>query len=90
MEAGPTVASLNSDQLATSLSKTRKPRARKKHADANFIKGAIKKPGSLHRALGVPLGQKIPTSKLDSAVASGTPNVRRKASFAKELAGLRK
>lgn len=30
----------------------------------NWIAGAIEKPGSLHRALGVPQGEKIPKSKL--------------------------
>jgi len=37
----------------------------------NWIKGAIKKPGQLHKDLGVPQGQKIPKSKLDAAAAKG-------------------
>lgn len=90
MEAGPTVSSLNSDQLATSLSKTRKPRARKKHVSGNFIKGAISKPGSLHKALNVPLGQKIPAGTLAEGMKSTSPDVRKKARFAKELAGFGK
>ena len=37
----------------------------------NWIKGAIKKPGELHRDLGVPQGQKIPASKLQAAAKQG-------------------
>ena len=34
---------------------------------ANWIKGAIKNPGALHRQLGVPVGQKIPAKKIEAA-----------------------
>lgn len=33
----------------------------------NWIKGAIKHPGALHKALGVPAGTKIPTVMLAAA-----------------------
>lgn len=33
----------------------------------NWIAGAIKKPGQLHKDLGVPAGKKIPASKLQAA-----------------------
>ena len=33
----------------------------------NWIKGAIKKPGSLRKALGVKKGENIPASKLNAA-----------------------
>jgi len=33
----------------------------------NWIGGAIKHPGALHRQLGVPVGKKIPKSKLKKA-----------------------
>jgi len=33
----------------------------------NWIAKAIKKPGQLHKDLGVPQGQKIPTAKLEAA-----------------------
>jgi len=33
----------------------------------NWIAGAIKKPGALHKELGVPMGKKIPAKKLDAA-----------------------
>jgi hypothetical protein len=35
--------------------------------DKNWIAGAIKKPGALHKELGVPQGKKIPSKKLDAA-----------------------
>ena len=37
----------------------------------NWISGAIKKPGALHRQMGVPEGQKIPAKKLAAAAAKG-------------------
>jgi hypothetical protein len=42
--------------------------------------------GSLHRALGVPQGQKIPASKIAAAAKSSNPNLRKKANFAKNAA----
>ena len=57
---------------------------------ANFIQGAIKHPGSLHRALGVPQSKKIPPGKIAAAANSGDKNLARKAAFAKTLAKLRK
>jgi hypothetical protein len=65
--------------------------ARRKKGSGNFIKGAIKHPGALHRALNVPVGQTIPASKLNAA-ASGEfgASVKRKADLAKTLSGLGK
>lgn len=37
----------------------------------NWIKGAIKHPGALHRQLGVPQGEKIPAGKLAAAAKKG-------------------
>jgi hypothetical protein len=37
----------------------------------NWIAGAIKKPGALHKELGVPQGKKIPSKKLDAAADKG-------------------
>ena len=56
----------------------------------NWIKGAIKHPGALHRTLGVPEGQKIPASKLASAAHSSNPTTRRRAALAKTLKGMHK
>lgn len=41
------------------------------YADGNFIQGAIKRPGQLHRDLGVPQGEKIPKSKIKAAEERG-------------------
>ncbi len=56
----------------------------------NWIQGAIKHPGSLHRALGVPQGKKIPTGAVAKAANSRNTNLARKARFAEELGKLRK
>lgn len=37
----------------------------------NWIKGAVKHPGALHRDLGVPQGEKIPMSKIKAAAKKG-------------------
>jgi hypothetical protein len=37
----------------------------------NWIKSAIKKPGALHKQLGVPEGEKIPAKKLAKAAKAG-------------------
>ncbi len=37
----------------------------------NWIQGAIKKPGALHKQMGVPMGKKIPTGKLKTAAGKG-------------------
>ncbi len=37
----------------------------------NWIAGAIKKPGALHKQLGVPQGKKIPAKKLAAAAEKG-------------------
>jgi hypothetical protein len=37
----------------------------------NWIAGAVKKPGALHKQLGVPQGQKIPAKKLAAAASKG-------------------
>lgn len=39
-------------------------------AKGYWIKKAIKHPGALHRALGVPQGKKIPEGKVDAAAHS--------------------
>lgn len=53
---------------------------------ANFIKKAIKRPGALHRALGVPQGKKIPRDKI-AAAAKQKGRVGQEARFAETLAG---
>jgi hypothetical protein len=40
-------------------------------ATKNWIQGAIKKPGALHKDLGVPQGKPIPAKKLAAAAEKG-------------------
>jgi len=54
----------------------------------NFIAGAIKHPGALHRELGVPQGQKIPPGKIAAAAKKGG-KLGQRARFAQTLAHLR-
>ena len=55
----------------------------------NWIAGAIKHPGALHRELGVPAGAKIPAGKLAAAAKkSGTEG--RRARLAETLKGFKK
>lgn len=55
-----------------------------------WIKGAIKKPGALHKELGVPVGEKISQKKLTKAEHSKNPLERKRATFAKTLKGFHK
>ena len=55
-----------------------------------WIQKAIKKPGALHKQLGVPEGKKIPASKLDKAAHSSNPTERKRANLAKTLKKMRK
>lgn len=56
----------------------------------NWIAGAIKKPGALHKALGVPQGQKIPAKKLAKAAHSDSAKMRQRAALARTLGTIRK
>ena len=51
----------------------------------NWIAGATKNKGALHRHLGVPEGQKIPASKLAKASHSSDITIRKEAGLAKTL-----
>lgn len=53
-----------------------------------WIKGAIKHPGSLHKALGVPKGENIPAAKIEKAAHSTKPKLAKKANLALTLKGL--
>lgn len=54
-----------------------------------WIAGAIKKPGALHKELGVPKGDKIPAKKLDAAAKKGGKEGQR-ARLAKTLKRMHK
>ena len=58
-------------------------------ATKNWIAGATKNKGALHRALGVPEGQKIPTKRLEAA-AKLPGKVGKEARLAETLGKLRK
>jgi hypothetical protein len=45
------------------------------------------KKGALHEELGIPLGDKIPESKLESAKNSSNPTLRRRATLAETMKG---
>lgn len=51
----------------------------------NWIGSAIKNPGGLHRALGIPAGKPIPAKKLAAAKNSDNPHVRQMANMASTL-----
>lgn len=50
-----------------------------------WIQKAIKHPGSLHKALHVKTGKNIPEKKLEVALHSKNPSIRKKANLAKTL-----
>jgi hypothetical protein len=56
----------------------------------NWIAGATKNKGALHKKLGVPAGQKIPAKKLAAAAKSRNPTERKEAALAKTLKGFKK
>lgn len=56
----------------------------------NWIAGATKNKGALHRALGVPEGQKIPAKKMAKAAKSSSPVMKKRVALAKTLGKLRK
>lgn len=55
-----------------------------------WIQKSIKKPGSLHKALKVPEGKKIPLKKLKKAEKSNSPLMRKRAALAKTLRKINK
>jgi hypothetical protein len=56
---------------------------------ANWIKKAIKRPGQLHRDLGVPQGKKIPLAKI-AAAAKRKGKIGARARLAQTLSKMRK
>ena len=55
-----------------------------------WIAGAVKNKGSLHRELGVPEGEKIPAKKMSEALHSSNPLEKKRAVLAKTLSNFRK
>lgn len=56
----------------------------------NWIKGAIKHPGALHKELGVKEGKKISEAKLKKAEHSKNPTLKKRAILAETLKNLNK
>lgn len=56
----------------------------------NWIAGAIKHPGALHKELKVPEGKKIPEAKIKKAEHSKSPLLRKRANLAETLKGMKK
>lgn len=63
-------------------------------ANGGALAGAVRKSririkpshkGKLHRDLGVPEGQPIPSNKLAAALRSSSPSIRREANFARNF-----
>jgi hypothetical protein len=50
-----------------------------------FIQKAIKKPGALHRQLGIPEDERIPKSKLKAAAKKGNTKLAKRARLALTL-----
>lgn len=59
-------------------------------AKEKWIQGAIKKPGALHKTLGVKQGEKIPEAKIKKAEHSQNPKTRKRAQLAETLKKLHK
>jgi hypothetical protein len=58
-------------------------------SDKKFIQKAIKKPGALHKELGIPEDKKIPAKKLAKA-AKAPGKLGQRARFAETLKGFKK
>jgi hypothetical protein len=58
-------------------------------AGKNWIAEATKNKGALHKALGVPAGEKIPAKKLNKAAKAGG-TLGKQANLAKTLRGFKK
>ena len=69
----------------------KKGRGRKKAPakKGNWIKGATKNKGGLHRSLGVPEGKKIPPGRL-AAKPGDSPKVKKQKALARTLGKMKK
>lgn len=71
------------------LSKNSNPSGMNLNQNSNWIQGAVKKPSALHAQMGIPLGEKIPASRLAAAADKGG-KLGERARFAETMKGLRK
>lgn len=56
----------------------------------HWMQNAVKRPGALHRALHVPMGEKIPEGKIEKATHSGNERLAREARLAETFSHYRK
>ena len=56
----------------------------------NWIAGAVKNKGGLHRSLGIPEGQKIGAKRIEKATHSSDERTAREARLAETLGKMRK
>lgn len=76
--------------LFESLSTIKNVLLEKKKANKNWIAGAIKHPGALHKSLHVKKGEKIPAAKLAKAAHSKNPKLKKRAVLAQNLKNMHK
>ncbi len=69
--------------------KTTKSRGGSSSKDGNWMAGAVKNPGGLHKSLGVSAGKKIPAKKVAAAAKKGG-KVGRQARLAQTFAKFRR
>jgi hypothetical protein len=60
----------------------------KTHSSDNWIAGAIKNPGGLHKSLGVPSGKNIPAKDLEIK-DSDSSKLKKQKTLAKTLKGMK-
>jgi hypothetical protein len=70
----------STDRLASKMAASKKK---------NWMQGAVKHPGALHRQLGVPANQKIPAARLSAAANSNNALLARRARLAQTFAKFR-
>ena len=74
------------EEAARTVNKQRAEHGETKSSDKkHWIQDAVKKPGQLHKDLGVPEGEKIPADKLEEAEHSDSKKVRERAQFAENM-----
>ena len=71
------------------MTKAAKARKSRSTSGKKWIKGAIKRPGALHKALGVPQGKRIPKSKI-AAAAKKPGRLGKMARLARTLGKMKK
>lgn len=71
------------------LSENSNPSGMNLNQNQNWIQGAVKSPGALHKQMGIPQGQNIPAKRLDAAASK--PGLEgQRARLAQTLKGLNK